>query len=557
MSTGSSLDTKLEVFGRALGELEGVFSAAAELCLRQAPQSVPGTPGQFAELMKDLHQGVLIKVYVTIVQADTRWSPEEKKFAERLFQHLWPGGVPGGRLRDTANHVFREAGRLKWLSLLRPFQQIPALRDRSAEIEQRIEAIAQMIARADGETSANETAAIRGMMQEVSDVLHPLEDLLKPDAPTLAPARRGSRAEQPLAVPTKEIRETYAIDEPVLAEPADTSETRLAETLQGLDRLVGLAHVKQEIRTLTNFLRMQQQRAVAGLPQTKLSLHLVFGGNPGTGKTTVARIVGQIYGAMGILSRGHLVETDRSGLVAEFAGQTGPKTNKKVDEALDGVLFIDEAYSLVDESGEDPYGREALQTLLKRMEDDRERLVVILAGYSGEMDRLLRANPGLHSRFNTQLTFEDYTPGELGHIFDKFCEQNHYVATPAVQRRLLLGMNWLYGHRDERFGNARLVRNVFETAIRRLANRIASQANLTKELLTTFEPDDLAFTGVPPESLAAAAQEQLRLRVSCGGCGEKTAVPSSYLGKRVRCQKCQHAFVVRWGEPLLSEGDVG
>jgi SpoVK/Ycf46/Vps4 family AAA+-type ATPase len=148
-----------------------------------------------------------------------------------------------------------------------------------------------------------------------------------------------------------------------------------------LDDLIGLSGVKQEVRTLANFLKVQVERTKAGLPAAALSLHMVFGGNPGTGKTSVARIVGKIFGAMGVLPRGHLIETDRSGLVAEYAGQTGPKTHKKIEEALDGVLFIDEAYTLIHAEGDDPYGHEAVQTLLKRMEDDRDRLVVILAGY--------------------------------------------------------------------------------------------------------------------------------------------------------------------------------
>src|SRR5438128_1209346 len=165
---------------------------------------------------------------------------------------------------------------------------------------------------------------------------------------------------------------------------------------------------------------------------------MVFTGNPGTGKTSVARIIGRIFGAMGILAKGHLIETDRSGLVASYAGQTGPKTNKKIDEALDGVLFIDEAYSLVADSSEDAYGREAVQALLKRMEDDRQRLVIILAGYPEPMDALLRSNPGLSSRFSTNLAFDDYRPSELGRIFQSLCDKNRYQVPGATQAKLLV-----------------------------------------------------------------------------------------------------------------------
>src|SRR5690606_34649847 len=235
-----------------------------------------------------------------------------------------------------------------------------------------------------------------------------------------------------------------------VSKPKDASEL-LAEALVELDSLIGLSDVKHEVRTLANFLKVQRQRAEAGLPATSLTLDMVFGGNPGTGKTSVARIIGRIFSAMGVLQRGHLVETDRSGLVAEYAGQTGPKTNKKIDEALGGVLFIDEAYSLVAESGQDPYGDEAVQTLLKRMEDDRQRLVVILAGYPLPLERLLRSNPGLSSRFNRRLNFEDYRPAELGRIFQSMCERNQYMAPPLTRAKLMLGFDYLYRHRDEHF----------------------------------------------------------------------------------------------------------
>lgn len=179
-----------------------------------------------------------------------------------------------------------------------------------------------------------------------------------------------------------------------------------------LDDLIGLNLVKEEIATLVNYIKMKQMRDEMSLKSPDVSYHCVFLGNPGTGKTTVARIIADIYRELGILKRGHLVETDRSGLVAEYVGQTAVKTNQMIDKALDGVLFIDEAYSLVQGSSED-YGSEAIATLLKRMEDDRDRLVVILAGYTNEMEVFINSNPGLRSRFNRYIHFEDYSAEEL------------------------------------------------------------------------------------------------------------------------------------------------
>ena len=282
---------------------------------------------------------------------------------------------------------------------------------------------------------------------------------------------------------------------------------------------------------------------------------MVFAGNPGTGKTTVARIVGQILGAMGILKKGHLVETDRSGLVASYAGQTGPKTHKRVDEALDGVLFIDEAYSLISEGHEDAYGHEAVQALLKRMEDDRDRLMLILAGYTAPMERLLKSNPGLSSRCGTTLPFEDYTPGQLGRIFQLMCEKNHYKVPGPAQVRLLAGLHWLYQRRDEHFGNGRLVRDAFEGAVRRLGNRIANVTPLTKRLLTVFEPDDIDLPGCTPEQWKHLLGGSWQFQVQCGGCGKGSAVPAAYVGRRVACKPCGHRFRADWGEPCLAASE--
>jgi SpoVK/Ycf46/Vps4 family AAA+-type ATPase len=236
---------------------------------------------------------------------------------------------------------------------------------------------------------------------------------------------------------------------------------------------------------------VQGERERQGLPKTTVSLHTVFVGNPGTGKTTVARILGKALGGLGIVSGGHTIETDRSGLVAQFAGQTGPRVNERVDQALDGVLFIDEAYSLIAERGEDGFGHEAVQVLMKRMEDDRERLVVIIAGYPEPMLKMLRSNPGLSSRFQRTLTFPDYTADELVAVFQGMCRKNHYTISEEVLDKLKCILTAAVSSRDQHFGNSRLVRNLFEASIRRLANRIVNVVPLTHDVLTSLHADDL------------------------------------------------------------------
>jgi SpoVK/Ycf46/Vps4 family AAA+-type ATPase len=548
--THPNFDSHVQQFQQAVKACQTLYLSSAKLCIEQYSNFLPDSPESFLQLMDDLHKGLLIKIYVTIVEADDRWSQNEKKLGRVLFDHIWPGGVPGGKLREAAAHVFREAQSLKWYSLLRPFDQISPLKDRFGELETVVIRLANLVAKADGELHATEAASMQQIQDEINKHFHasPLTETerKRPDAP------ESAQAVQIMQQETQQLREDYEIQsEMAVQQEQKTQEERLQEALERLDALIGLEQVKDEIRTLTNFLKMQQQRIAAGLPTTNLSLHLVFGGNPGTGKTTVARIVGQIYGSMGILDKGHLVETDRSGLVAEYAGQTGPKANKKIDEALDGVLFIDEAYSLVAESGDDPYGKEAIQALLKRMEDDRERLVVVLAGYPAEMESLLRTNPGLSSRFNTKLTFEDYAPSELGHIFGSMCEANHYVLPAGTRARLLLGFRGLYDDRDEHFGNGRLVRNLFENAIRQLANRIAGVAPLTKELLTTLQPDDVQIEELSPEFWEPLEKGEVQFTIRCEGCGDTTEAPPKYLGRKVRCKRCQTKFVAAWGDPVM------
>lgn len=268
--------------------------------------------------------------------------------------------------------------------------------------------------------------------------------------------------------------------------------TPLEEALAELNLLIGLNEVKSEINTLINFIKIQKAREKAGLKSPSISYHIVFTGNPGTGKTTVARIVAKIYKDLGILSGGQLVETDRAGLVAEYVGQTAVKVNKTVNAALNGVLFIDEAYSLVGSSKED-FGKEAVATLIKRMEDDRDKLVIILAGYTNEMAEFIDTNPGLKSRFNRHINFPDYTPNELFEIFESNCNKLDYHLTKEAKEKVKTVFENVYSERDKTFGNGRLVRNIFEKTLGRQANRIAKEGNLTKEILTTISGEDITY----------------------------------------------------------------
>lgn len=258
-----------------------------------------------------------------------------------------------------------------------------------------------------------------------------------------------------------------------------------------LNNLIGLGRVKSEINTLCNFVIMKKRREAEGLKSPSISYHCVFTGNPGTGKTTVARLLASIYRDLGVLKKGHLVETDRAGLVAEYVGQTAVKTNKIVDSALDGVLFIDEAYTLANGSSND-YGPEAIATLLKRMEDDRDRLVVILAGYNQEIEAFINSNPGLRSRFNRYIHFDDYTAEEL---FDIFCLQvsrGDYTLTEGAAQYLKERLAAIVADKPRDFGNARYVRNLFEKAVEAQANRLASKTNLTKAELAQIIREDVA-----------------------------------------------------------------
>lgn len=300
----------------------------------------------------------------------------------------------------------------------------------------------------------------------------------RPGRPATVQPPASSVANGPGAAP---IAAPEAADEPAAVRPIE-------ELLAELDALVGLADVKADVRRLTSLLRIQAIRAERRLPTLETSHHLVFTGNPGTGKTTVARLLSQILASLGVVSKGQLIETDRSKLVAGFVGQTAERTRLVLESALGGMLLIDEAYALARGSEQD-FGREAIDTLVKFMEDHRQDLAVVAAGYPEEMAMLLDANPGLHSRFTRTVHFPDYSTDELVLIFESMSDAKRYHLDEAGRRRLEAVID--AAPRGRGFGNARYVRNVFEAAVSRQAERLATIAEPSDSDLTTLTSDDV------------------------------------------------------------------
>ena len=550
-SKQDNLRALVEEFRRALEDCEDLYVSAAQECARLHPESMGGPRREFMERMIDLHRGLILKIFIAVAFVDHQWTHEDLVLARSMFEHLWARRLDEEQARQTLTHFLGQTG-LNWDVLLNPFDRLETFRDRSDQIQTMVMRIANLVAKADGRLAPEEERQLQWIQAEMRRVLVRLP--LAPAEPETTIKAVGSQAVQTdnfeigaptppaaLALGQLSLRKTVQVE-------AVSADQVMAETHKELDGLIGLDAIKQEVRGLINYLKMQKARAQFDLPQTSITLHSVFSGNPGTGKTTVARLLGRIFGAMGILARGHLIETDRSGLVAEYAGQSAPKSHKKIDEALDGLLFIDEAYSLVAERGEDPYGLEALQVLLKRMEDNRDRLVVVLAGYPEPMDNLLCSNPGLSSRFSRHFTFPDYTAAELGRIFQTLCGKNRYELSALTRVKLLLGFQYLLDHRDEKFGNGRLARNMFEQAIERLANRIMGRVPLTSELLVTLEPDDILMPDVPTETWHDLDSDQRHFRAVCPACKHPGRASQSHLGKQIQCPACRKNFVFEWGD---------
>ena len=310
-----------------------------------------------------------------------------------------------------------------------------------------------------------------------SDYISKLEGLLEKQNVKITPIEKREYDDSTL-------KESPEIDE----ENANT----LEDSLDELNKLVGLEDVKKDVKSLINLVQIRKIRESRGIKQPPMSLHLVFSGNPGTGKTTVARLLSKIYKEIGILSKGHLIETDRSGLVGGYVGQTAIKTQEVIKSALGGILFIDEAYALANTS-ENDYGREAIDTLLKAMEDNRDDFIVIVAGYPELMEKFLNSNPGLESRFNKFIYFDDYNGEDLYKIFISMCVDSSLKLDEKAEDYAIDYFNRMYEKRSMNFANGRAVRNLFEKVVTAQANRLAELDSISDDELNTLTVEDFRF----------------------------------------------------------------
>jgi Holliday junction resolvasome RuvABC ATP-dependent DNA helicase subunit len=459
-----------------------VATVSAEL------DALSGKPGSYlAESTREA-----ANLIAAIIDSDWRHTDSELDgYLDAVGPLLDPPLVTSAlKLRETG--LISGAG--KWLAATSPLYQLLVRADathdtvRSHRYYERAMRLAHVAASLDLMPSPAELAAIESFRMLLMTALDDA-GVRRPGSPATPPPSADAAHRAPVSATPATPAAAQTTAAPATAVDVDLPPARtLDELLAELDGLIGLGNVKAEVRRLTSMLQVQQLRADRGLPVIETSHHLVFTGNPGTGKTTVARLLSQIYRAVGVVTKGQLVETDRSKLVAGYVGQTALKTKETLEAALGGMLLIDEAYALA-RGGDNDFGREAIDTLVKFMEDHRDDLAIVAAGYTAEMAEFIDTNPGLKSRFTRTVSFPDYTDDELAQIFMRLCDKHSYTCSDDAVARV---RHFISSEpRTRGFGNARFVRNLFETAVAHQAMRVAPLTDPSTEQLSTLVADDI------------------------------------------------------------------
>lgn len=481
-----------------------VLDAVVDSFVEDLTQALISATAQLQDVNpQDLRSAVTVEAFnlaTAMIDADERHTTGELENLIQAFGHRLPDTQLLLATPETLRGSDLVVGRRHWLETDSELFGILADADarQGTELAQqyynRSLDIAHVVASLDVVTSAAELTAISALR---SKLLAGMRSSAA-EAATLA----GPKGAQPKrnAEPVEDAEPEAESEAETVTAKADPPERPLEELLAELDTLVGLHEVKERVHLVADFLCVQGLRAARNLPTMETSNHLVFTGNPGTGKTTVARLLAQIYRTLGVVARGQLVETDRSGLVAGFVGQTAPLVRAKFDEAEEGMLFIDEAYTLV-RGGENDFGREAIDQIVKLMEDRRDSVVLVVAGYPEEMQQFLSANPGLRSRFPTTIEFPDYSTEELMQIVDSMGTKERYELTPEARTAFAAQLDSL--PREKGFGNARVARNMFEAAVNRHASRVVKFKEPTEHDLTALVPADLGAPDVGAPDVGA------------------------------------------------------
>jgi len=456
---------------------------------------------------------------VAMIDADERHTTDELEALIDSFGHRLPDTQLLMATPDTLRGSTLVVGRRQWLQEDSELFGILTDADRHSgsalaqRYYERALDIAHVVASLDVVPSDAELAAISQLRSRLLTGIRASRPDRTPTSSTPGPGGVSGSGRPPASGSATADADTDIIDadvidadadEPTAPEvPADPPPRPLEELLAELDQLIGLDQVKAQVHLVADFLCVQRLRAERSLPIMENSNHLVFTGNPGTGKTTVARLLAQIYRTLGVVARGHLVETDRSGLVAGFVGQTAPLVRARFDEADEGMLFIDEAYTLA-RGGENDFGREAIDQIVKLMEDRRDRVVLVVAGYPAEMELFLSANPGLRSRFPTIIDFPDYSTGQLMAIIDSIGGKQRYELTEQARLKFAEVLDVV--PRVKGFGNARVARNLFEATVNRHASRVVKMDGHTDEDLTSLTPEDVPDTVRAPHEPSEATK---------------------------------------------------